>query len=525
MNNKSNPFFQINHLVVFISLALLTFSNNLQAQASHPPIEKIRYQADTLIQQGNLTEAITQLEKAFELAISAKKDSLAAAILTDMAEPLTKSGNYQQAITNCLKAAEMYEKEQILDGKAEVYYLLGNIFLYSGDIEQGASYLEKAIDLFKETGNKGYEASAMSNLAMVFNRQGQLEKAESFIRSAIIIKEELADTLDLIRMQMNLAENLDWQGKHQEAIDYMENKAWPLIQNQSFPHEKIAFYQVKGLILKHLKQIKAAEISYLQALSYAESYHFPYMESDIQKNLAKLYQETGQFENALNYYLDAQTIIDSLNHIETQKEIQALREQFEVSEKEREILLLKKEQSISQLKIRLLVVSVILIVIILGGGIFIYRKKRDLEVQKAKQLQTELDLKNQQLTARALEMVRKNDFLASLSQEITEGELDRRKILREIKMHYQMETEWEQFQLAFNEVHTGFSDTLKHSYPTLTANELRHCALLKLGLSIKETASLMGITPASVKVARNRIKKKMELSDTDSLQDFLIKLR
>jgi tetratricopeptide (TPR) repeat protein len=516
---------QINHLVVFISLASLSFPNSLHSQLSQPEIEKIRDQADTLVQQGNLTEAINQLEKAYKLAVRAEKDSLSAAILTDMAEPLTKAGDYQQAIANCLKAAEIYQKNQNLTGTGEVYYLMGNIFLYTGDMEQGSSYLEKSIALFKKTGQKGYEASALSNLAMVLNRQGQLEKGESFIRQAITIKKELKDTLDLIRMQMNLAENLDRQNKYQESLEYMENEVWPLIQGQSFIHEKIAFYQVKGVILKNLNKIKVAENAYLQALSYAESYHFPYMVSDIQKNLAKLYQDSQQFENALEYYLNAQTTIDSLNHLETQKEIQALRAQFEASEKEREIVLLRKEQSISQLQIRLLGVSVILIALILGGGIFIYRKKRDLEAIKARQLQTELDLKNQQLTARALEMVRKNDFLSSLSEDISEGAMDQPKILREIKLHYQMEADWEQFQVAFNEVHTGFGETLKTSYPSLTANELRHCALLKLGLSIKETASLLGITPASVKVGRNRIKKKIELGDTDSLQDFLINLK
>ena len=77
-------------------------------------------------------------------------------------------------------------------------------------------------------------------------------------------------------------------------------------------------------------------------------------------------------------------------------------------------------------------------------------------------------------------------------------------------------------EVAFNVVHKGYIEQLKSSFPDLTSNELRHCALLKLGLSIKETANLLGIAPPSVKISRNRIKKKLKLSAEESLPNFLL---
>ncbi|NJO89463.1 MAG: hypothetical protein HC831_11285 [Chloroflexia bacterium] len=61
-------------------------------------------------------------------------------------------------------------------------------------------------------------------------------------------------------------------------------------------------------------------------------------------------------------------------------------------------------------------------------------------------------------------------------------------------------------------------------YPDLTPNELKLCALTKLNLNIKETASLLNISPNSVKVARYRLKKRMGLSQDQSLTTFFANL-
>jgi DNA-binding CsgD family transcriptional regulator len=50
---------------------------------------------------------------------------------------------------------------------------------------------------------------------------------------------------------------------------------------------------------------------------------------------------------------------------------------------------------------------------------------------------------------------------------------------------------------------------------------LKICALTKLNLSLKEIASILGISPESVKVARSRIKKKLNLTQDEDFINFL----
>jgi len=47
------------------------------------------------------------------------------------------------------------------------------------------------------------------------------------------------------------------------------------------------------------------------------------------------------------------------------------------------------------------------------------------------------------------------------------------------------------------------------------------CALISLNLSMKEMAELMGISPESVKMARHRLRKKLNLATEENLSDFV----
>jgi DNA-binding NarL/FixJ family response regulator len=56
-----------------------------------------------------------------------------------------------------------------------------------------------------------------------------------------------------------------------------------------------------------------------------------------------------------------------------------------------------------------------------------------------------------------------------------------------------------------------FQEDLKSHYPQLTTYDLRLCTYLKANLSTKEIATLLNITPDSVKKAKHRLRKKLDL--------------
>ena len=80
------------------------------------------------------------------------------------------------------------------------------------------------------------------------------------------------------------------------------------------------------------------------------------------------------------------------------------------------------------------------------------------------------------------------------------------------------------FDLHFVQIHPDFYKKLLAEYPKLTQNELRLCAFIKSNLSVKEIASINGISAESVKTARKRLRKALNLTGEEvSLLEFLSK--
>lgn len=150
---------------------------------------------------------------------------------------------------------------------------------------------------------------------------------------------------------------------------------------------------------------------------------------------------------------------------------------------------------------------------------------------KEERLQQEIKHKNKQLTTVSLHIIQKNKTLKDLGKEI--GVLSNsspimkqevRKLQKLIDESFRLDRDWDEFKLYFEKVYVDFYKNLKKKYPNLTNSELRHCALIKLNLSINECANILGISPESVKISRFRLKKKMDLTTQNEVRDCIMSL-
>lgn len=81
------------------------------------------------------------------------------------------------------------------------------------------------------------------------------------------------------------------------------------------------------------------------------------------------------------------------------------------------------------------------------------------------------------------------------------------------------------FYSNFEKIHPNFSHALKKIAPSISANELKLCALLRLNLSSKEIGQLLNITQDSVNKARYRLRKKLGLTPKDDIFTMLLNIK
>lgn len=145
------------------------------------------------------------------------------------------------------------------------------------------------------------------------------------------------------------------------------------------------------------------------------------------------------------------------------------------------------------------------------------------------QLNLSLEQSQKRLTSFSLNQIQKNAVLDEMSEKVAslkkqaDPDMFREfnQLHRGLQETFNIDKEWENFNVFFEGVHNGFVQRLKSYQPELTHAEVKLCALVKLNLTLKESANVLGISPDSVKTARYRLKKRLLLGKEESLTEFL----
>jgi len=141
-------------------------------------------------------------------------------------------------------------------------------------------------------------------------------------------------------------------------------------------------------------------------------------------------------------------------------------------------------------------------------------------------LRQDIESKNRELGISTMSLIKKNEFLNSLKKELNKVQ-DTKKLNSVIKIidrNLNNTDDWHAFQEAFNNADKDFLKKIKANHPSLTSNDLRLCAYLRLNLSSKEIAPLLNISTRSVEVKRYRLRKKMDLDHDSSLTDYILEI-
>tara|TARA_B100001094_G_scaffold226064_1_gene220418 strand:+ start:2401 stop:5196 length:2796 start_codon:yes stop_codon:yes gene_type:complete len=153
-------------------------------------------------------------------------------------------------------------------------------------------------------------------------------------------------------------------------------------------------------------------------------------------------------------------------------------------------------------------------------------KKQALMTIENDNLNQKIEGKNTELAISTMSMIKKNQFLSKIKKDLNNVDSISKvsSIIKTIDRHLNNEDDWKFFEEAFNNADKDFLKKVKDIHPTLTNNDLRLCAYLRLNLTSKDIAPLLNITLSSVEIKRYRLRKKMHLSKNEGLTDHLLSL-
>lgn len=140
-----------------------------------------------------------------------------------------------------------------------------------------------------------------------------------------------------------------------------------------------------------------------------------------------------------------------------------------------------------------------------------------------------LDLRRKEAIETAGKLTAQSQFMQEIygmlcDAQGTADEALRLDILQQMKSKIQLRMNFTDERTDFNqsveELHKDFSIRLQARYPTLSAQERKLAAMLRLEFPTKYMAVMLNISPKSVEIERHRLRKKLGIDRKTKLTDF-----
>ncbi|WP_282043133.1 tetratricopeptide repeat protein [Winogradskyella flava] len=464
------------------------------------------------------------------IAIRYKDTSLMASFLGHRAAIAKNKGHRNIAID--LNRKEIALREALKDSTrmAQGFYAIGQLHLDLFDYKNAITSFDQGIIIEDNIGNKMLKAQLLEIKGLSQIKLKHYDAAEKNLKEAIKIAKEIN--------QQNIVTTALTQ------LGYLEIERNNLIKADAYLAEAKSFMKAKNSFNVDYDynlfkgQLNLAQNKYQAALKnfnvceeLAESNNSLTNLSFSKYYKSKALENLGNYKTALAVYKESSDAKDTLT---TQFRTAQTVEQkiiYQTERKEKEIALQKKDIDILEQKAKVsnlqkLLLGLALLLALIAVYAFFQRSKRHrLEKEKAK---IDLEYKTKELTTHALHLAKKNEVLSDLKNKAKAFKADAdadpgyQMLIQTINFDLQDDNNWENFSRYFEEVHKDFNTKAQLQFPNITSNDLRLMSLLKMNLSSKEIANILNISSDGIKKARQRLRKKMGIDSSQSLEAIVI---
>lgn len=477
--------------------------------------------------QGNLDEAERIVyEKA--LLNEQSSDSAGLAWSYEILARINMNRGFNSiALEKILEAGKIYKSLGDEIRMADALGLMANLETFFDNKENAINYHLEALEIYKKHEDVFYQSQQYNDLGLLHANLRKLDKADSLLAIGIEVAQNSGNQYILASLLDNMALVKMYKKKYPESEQlYLEAiKMAEAINAQ----RKVAI--TKGRLARMYNEInrpqKAKEILDRLEDYFEETENASLMAKTLEQR-SVAYEEMGDTKSALIDYKRAKGIRDSLFDIEKSRQVEEMRAQFDLERKEErlklqetEIAVLAQRKRIDQQQKWLLALGALVLVALLGFVYFRFKERAKRARLENEKVASQLEFKKKELTSHALHLAKKNEVLLSLKEKVENLDSNgtsSKDILNTINFDLRDEENWADFTKYFEQVHTHFGKEVQKRYPGLTPSEFRLMALLKMNLSSKEIASMLHITSEGVKKARQRLRKKMNLTPDESLE-------
>ncbi|MBK6760822.1 MAG: hypothetical protein IPG73_08990 [Ignavibacteria bacterium] len=384
---------------------------------------------------------------------------------------------------------------------------IGMVFFNHGEFDDALVWFNKTVVLMRQRGDKARTALALRSVGMTHSKKKSYSKALKSYADAL--KELNSSTED------NIDSRIEIQIRESIGVDQL---------NLADATQKATHYQ-------------AAIEAFLECLELARGNGLDVSRAVALRNLGQVYAETDYAEHdihkAIALFEEARQIIEPKSihtlHYQINRELafayeavgdaaQALEAYKRYHSSERAVIDLDSASKLRSIEER-------------------HRFERSQEELRREQersleLEAEARKRTAELSHLTLAIGETNARLRDLSSRIrVQARIADQptkqlflNIIQDIDASLGTEIFWSGIEEQLSNLHGESLQYLSKHFPSLTPTERKVCALIRIDLSSKEIARLLNTEPRSIEKYRQRIRKKLGLTASDSLSTFISSL-
>jgi len=494
--------------------------------------------------KGDFYEAEELIKKAISIAELHQETKALSAAYINLGALYLQNDLKQLAIENHILGAKVSAQDTaIIDYEIVHLMNLGIIHLMDENMKLARGYLTDAQEKSEKRSNIIRTGQIYVNRAIVETETKNFGIAKEFYLKGLKIFKDAKLESFIQRTQIGLARCHVELGELQEAKKYLDlaNIYFSLPENstsKSAQHFTLYYacysFQLGDFdnALKYLKE----------SLLIAKKYDSKKEILKIHQLYSDIYQKRGNLKLALEASKKALVVKDSIHKGDKKSAILSLTKKFDyerlAQEKENEL-----QDLDADIKLRNIYVLILIFLILFLGFLFSWNRNRlklnylknkvkiEAKQQKIIQEVKEHQLEKEYLIKQTTELIEKNtslrknlEILQKL-QEKDDSKVEAEDFIQKIRSSLLDDKNWLTFNLYFEKLYPNFSETLKTNFKAiLTQYELRLLALMKMDLTNKEIAIILGIQRNSVVQAKTRLRDKLGFPDLVDLESYLHKM-
>ncbi len=292
----------------------------------------------------------------------------------------------------------------------------------------------KALSAFKEclayTEDKEIIYGSYINIGMIYGELKDYKASNDYLKKAYDMSLVENNVKAMSTILLNLADNAEKQKKI--------NKAKKLYREVITISDEEGFHQLKieasigiGNIMIYLKDYKNARLVYSIALKDALEFKLLGQQQKLYEKLKIIALEQLNYKEAFYHNSKYFKIKDSISRLEKEEKINELEVKYETIKKEKEIVLLKKDQEIQEVNLKteknnkkyILISFLIILVAVIGLLINYYLRL---------QAQSELNKKDKEVNSQKVRTLYKEKELELIKANIEGRDIERERIAQEL---------------------------------------------------------------------------------------------